>query len=201
MLRQYIPATLSERILAVLILLTVVALIDWLVKREKATRWREYSFLVLGGLVGAVFGVLIDQMTYRISPDYFLYAKNLSVHDFDWNVIKLGAQAGMTAGVITVGVLMIGNTVFRKEPVLPLRGLIRYVGISMIASLGAALMLGLVFAFALPDSVVGSYNEVITPDKMLRFKAVVGAHYGLYLGGIVATAICIVLFRRGAPKS
>ena len=40
------------------LLMTIVAYIDWRWRGPAATKWREYGFLLIGGLLGTVWGVL-----------------------------------------------------------------------------------------------------------------------------------------------
>lgn len=196
-----LPFTITQRIFGVLILLVIGALIDWLVKREKARRWKDYLFLIGCGAAGAVFGVLIDQVTSRVSPEYFIHGKGIAEEGFKVGVVKLGAQAGMTAGVITGGVLLVANSLLREKPIVPVRKLLRYVLVAMAGALLSALVLGIACLAFLPKNLLGSFNGLVPMEAMGRFKAIAGAHSGLYLGGIITTVVCVVHLRRKMKKA
>jgi uncharacterized membrane protein YfcA len=63
------------RVALLLFLMSVVAAIDWGRNRQGATRWKEYGFVIVSGVVGALFGLLNDLITSSISPEYFLFGK------------------------------------------------------------------------------------------------------------------------------
>ena len=71
-------------------------------------RCREYTFLLSVGVVGAVFASLLDQATCSISPDYFTLGKGIADGEgFRWRVAALGAKAGLWAGLVWAGVLLV----------------------------------------------------------------------------------------------
>ena len=51
---------------------------DLVNKGRNATRWREYGFLALCVAVAIVYGIVNDQITSRISWEYFYYGKDLA---------------------------------------------------------------------------------------------------------------------------
>jgi len=55
----------------------VLATVDLVRHAEKATRWREYLFLVAGVVLACGYGIINDQITSRISWEYFYYGKGL----------------------------------------------------------------------------------------------------------------------------
>jgi hypothetical protein len=64
---------LLTRILAGTAIFAVLALIDLRKNGRSATRWREYSVLLIAVLAALVYGAINDQITVTISPEYFLY--------------------------------------------------------------------------------------------------------------------------------
>ena len=93
-----------------LLLMTIAAYIDWRRRREAATKWREYGFLLIGGLLGAAVGVLNDQITCTISPEYFIYGKEIPGGEgFRLRVAWLGFMAGFSPGAIIAGAYMLAN--------------------------------------------------------------------------------------------
>ncbi len=57
--------------------LLVVALVDFYRHGARATRYREYGFIIVTGLLGAVFGFVNDMITSSVSPEYFIFGKGL----------------------------------------------------------------------------------------------------------------------------
>jgi cytochrome bd-type quinol oxidase subunit 2 len=54
------------RIALLLLLMSVVAAFDWRRKRQSATKWKEYGFVIVSGVIGALFGLLNDLVTSTI---------------------------------------------------------------------------------------------------------------------------------------
>ena len=54
-----------------LLVLAALAILDWYQKGPAATRWREYLFLLLCVAVAMAYGIANDQITSRISWEYF----------------------------------------------------------------------------------------------------------------------------------
>ena len=100
------------RVGLLLVLLVVVAGLEALLRGKAASRWVEYGVLVGMLVMGALFGVGMDQVSSRISPAYFLYAKGVDMNAFSWGVVDLGARAGVTAGAVAGAILL----VFQRMP-------------------------------------------------------------------------------------
>src|ERR1700744_2124160 len=62
---------------AVVAVLGTIAGADYLRHRDRAALWREYSFWALCGAAGALFAILNDLVTSRLSRDYFVIGKGL----------------------------------------------------------------------------------------------------------------------------
>ena len=64
-----------QRLILLLVVMIVVAAVDWWWYRKDAVRWREYLFLLVAGITGDTFGIINDQITAAISPEYFELGK------------------------------------------------------------------------------------------------------------------------------
>src|SRR4051794_25441713 len=71
-------AGLFARIAAGIAIFAGLAIVDWRKHGSKATRWREYAFLVTGVIVAMLYGVVNGQITCTISWEYFYYGKELA---------------------------------------------------------------------------------------------------------------------------
>lgn len=181
-------------------LMAVVAGLEWLMRRDKATRWREYLFFLVVLIAGAVFGILVDQVTSRLSLEYFLYAKSLDPDQFERELVNLGARVGLTAAAFYGGAFLIVNTSGKRTKSLPHRKLYSYLGYPILGSVLAATLLGLIAYAFVPDDFLGRYQEILLEEERAPFRIVAGAHYGLYLGGIIGTVIGVVRIRRSRAK-
>jgi len=179
--------------------LVLVALVEWIVRRDRAQRWREYGFLVIASTVGAGFGIAVDQVTARISPEYFLYGKGLAFDRFAGLVVDLGARAGLTAGAIASGVLLLAGS--RRDGINRVWSAPgRLLALPFAASAAAAVVLGAAFATPLSETLFPGYREFLSEQEWREFRTVAGAHYGLYLGGIGGTILSVLRMRRSGRQ-
>ncbi len=181
-----------------IVILAILALYDFQQKGKQATRWREYAFLILCVGVALIYGILNDQITCRISWEYFYFGKDLSPilgpdtppkpTALQLQALRIGASATWWAGLIIGAAMLIANNPSRRGPRLPYARLIaRLPAILAITALSA-----IVFGFA------GNlyYLNAISPDfqnlaatnlwRPHRFMAVYGIHLGGYVGGALA---------------
>lgn len=181
-------------------LMVLIAGLEWLIRRDKATRWPEYLFFLAVLVVGAIFGILVDQVTSRLSLEYFLYAKSLDPDEIEWQLVELGAKSGLTAAVFFGGIYLIANSTGRRIKQLPYRKLSSYLSYPILGSVLAATLLGLIAYVCVPDEFLGRYQEILLQEERAPFRLVAGAHYGLYLGGVIGTVIGVVRIRRLRTK-
>src|ERR1700693_5085161 len=117
-----------------ILVLATLAIIDIRQHGRQATRWREYAFLVLCTVVAIVYGILNDQITSRISWEYFYYGKDLAPilgpdtppnpMALQLQALRIGASATWWAGLIIGAAMLIANNPSRRGPQLPYRRLI-----------------------------------------------------------------------------
>ncbi len=168
-----------------------IALVDLALKRERATRWREYLFLMVALVLGATYGILVDQVTSRISREYFTIFKGLSELRFGREVVELGAQAGMGGAAIPACIVLLVDSHLRKGRSFQIGRLLGSLRCPLLWSIGMAVLLGAIFRGFVPDSFVEQLVEWVELDRAAALRTVIGAHYGLYLGGVVGTVISV----------
>lgn len=177
--------TFELRLLALLILMAVVAGVERWWKGPTASRWREYSFVLVAGCLGGAFGAAFDQLTCTLSPDYFVLGKGLDAGEgFRWRVAQLGFQAGFAAGAVVGCVLLVARgqrTVSYAR--LLLAGL-------WTAAFGLALAPVVAVAFAAfdPWGYRAGLAEILPAESVTAFLRVWGAHTGLYAGALLGLA-------------
>jgi hypothetical protein len=183
------------RLSVLLALMAIVAFVDRRRHRERATKWREYGFLLLAGLIGGLVGIAIDQATATISPAYFVVGKGIPRDAFfRLQVAAYGFQVGLVAGMVIGGVFLIANN---PRPGRPSLAAVRLLSNALIP-FGVAVM-----AAPLGGMIAGSHDplglrtqlDFLTAEQAAGFIKVWGLHLGLYVGAAVGTALAVVRIR------
>ncbi len=58
------------RVILLFAILSGIALIDFLIQKKRAKKWKEYLFIFTMGFIFSVIGSIHDQITVTISPEY-----------------------------------------------------------------------------------------------------------------------------------
>jgi len=167
-----------------------------------ARRWREYSVLIAAVLAALAYGTINDQVTVTISPEYFLYGKELykivgdnpTMETLRWEAAKVGFKATWSAGLIFGVALLLANNPYRHWVQLRNRELMLWIPVivAMAAILGAVGgWLGYRGGLAKFDS---DFQDLLAADiyRPYRFMATWGVHLGGYVGGLIGTAIAVI---------
>lgn len=181
----------------------VLATVDLLRHRKSATRWREYLFLIAGVALACGYGIINDQITSRISWEYFYYGKGLAdvlgsriqpdSKALALAVVKVGIEATWTAGLIVSVALLIANNPRPNRPRLPYRTLLGQFGFIAIIAVGCSIILGIVGYFG-GLTWISSDFRWLTHENLMRpshFLCVFGIHLGAYLGGTLGVIISV----------
>ncbi len=189
------------RLLALLVL--AVSLVVWesLRRPGRFTRWREYAFLAGCGLAGCVLGVLNDQITSSLSPEYFVLGKEIPAgEEFRLRVASLGAKAGSSAGIIAGAFYLFANTFRSPRPIVSYRRLT----ILTWKPIASAIVLGvagaLLFPRVCPRGLINDLETVLTASETASFVTVWGAHIGVYVGAAVGVLWGVCGIRRETPR-
>lgn len=185
------------RFAALLVLMITGASIDVAVRGREATRPREYAFLLAAGAIGALFALCADQVTSRLSPEYFVIGKGLDDGaGFGRAVVVLGLQAGLVAGLVLGGVLLLANQAKPGRPALPLPRLLLRAGWPLGGALLVAPLGALVGGPLFPAGMRGELGRLLEAEPLERFMRVWGVHLGLYVGAVVGVIVAVVDLRR-----
>lgn len=187
----------TARLALLLGLMVVGAAVDRARSGREARRAREYAFLLAAGAVGAAFAFVVDQLTSRLSPDYFVLGKGLEPgRGFARAVVELSLQAGLVAGLVLGGVLLLADQPRPDRPALPLPRLLLRAG----WPLGGAVLVAPLGALALPPlDPLGLRRELgplLTDPALEALLRVWGLHAGLYAGGLLGTIAGVLEVRR-----
>lgn len=167
------------------LIFVTLLLLDFRKPIEKRNRPQEYSFLVIAGILASCFGVAIDSVTSRISPEYFIYGKGIAPNEFfQQSVAWVGIKAGFFAGVGAAGLLLVLNPLPRKA-----LKLVRFFPRVLFAAVGLGLVFGLV------QYISGLYQMELPvnldENQLKRFMIVWFTHLGVYIGlfaGVIQSA-------------
>lgn len=180
------------RIAFLLMLMLLVAVIEWRRKGQNATKWKEYGFVVLTGLLGMIFGVCNDLITSSISPEYFIFGKGLSPGDgLTLRAAMLGAKAGFTAGAFAGAICLYASTRRCSRPSLPYGSLVRLLWRPFVLAVLAALV-ALLFHRCAPFTFLAELKGILAPQQIHRFMIVWCIHVGLYSGLLTAVVWIVV---------
>lgn len=189
-------ATLPWRVAFGVTFFAVLGLIDWLKNPHDPRRLREYGFLLYGTVVATAYGIVHDQVTVTISPEYFVVFKSLrpGPGGLRWATLKLSVLATYWVGLIIAAALLVANNPSAHLPQLEYGRLRRQAVLPLIAGvLGAgcgAMMLG---GLASGRTVL-SWTGYL-PVHATSFLLVWGIHLGSYAGGALGALVAVVLVR------
>ncbi|MDP9173296.1 MAG: hypothetical protein M3O30_05460 [Planctomycetota bacterium] len=196
------------RIFAGIVIFTILATTDLIKNGRNATRWREYCFLLLCVAVAIAYGIFNDQITSRISWEYFYYGKELApiigpqtppdAAALSWQAARIGASATWWAGLLVGATMLIANNPSRRLPQLSYANLgatlTRMIGIEIIC----ALLLGAAGYRFLLNWMSADFTEMAASGlwRPRHFLAVYGIHLGGYVGGVLGMVYAVVSIRR-----
>jgi len=201
-------AGLALRIAIGVLVFAVLALHDLRKNGNRATRWREYSFLLLSVDAAMIYGVVNDQITSALSWEYFYYGKELSQElgpQIPPDPLKLhlaaavvGIKATWSAGLLIGVALLFANNPSSSFPRLRNRALLKQLPLLLTITAMTAALGALAGQRALPTLWNADFAEMLRRDEMRprRFMTAYGIHLGGYVGGLIGTIVAIVRIRR-----
>jgi hypothetical protein len=169
------------RAAALVALMGCVAAVDLWCRRDRARRWKEYLFILATGCAGAVFGAMTDLITSSISPEYFIFGKELPEEGLCANAMLLGLQAGFSAGIIAGALcLFVGMRKRTAAIKMPKVMLLAWRPLLLAIVLGA--LAPFVFSWFDPFGFVEHLTRPLGLETAERFLRVWHIHLGVYLG-------------------
>jgi hypothetical protein len=201
-------AGLAARIAAGAAIFLLLALVDLRRRGPRATRWREYLFLLSAIAIALIYGVANDLITSRLSWEYFYYGKDLAPILGDrtppdpqllaWEAAKVGLKATWTVGLVIGVAVLLANNPSRARPQLSYRALLRRMPLIIATSILCAALLGTIGYLGGLAPLSDDFREMLRHDEFRphRFMAVYGIHLGGYIGGAIGTVLAILSIRK-----
>ncbi len=185
------------RLALVVFVMAIIAWIDWRRHRAQATKWREYSFLLTAGLLGGLIGALLDNLTVTLSPEFFLFAKNIAGGaGFRYRLTEFAFHAGLVAGIAVGGAYLIANNPKPGRPSLSYKRLFCLAVWPLAGALVAVPIVAPLICRWDPWGMRTKLADLLTADQLNRFIAVWGINVGTYLGGVLGAIWGVISIRR-----
>jgi hypothetical protein len=177
-----------------------LAIVDLRKRGRNATRWREYAFIVACVGVAILYGVVNDQVTSRISWEYFYYGKDLEkvlgeqkppdAVALSREAAKIGMMATWAVGLLLGVAIVIANDPRRHRPQLPYRGLFMLLPIVLGITVAFAIIGGALGWFGWLNWIAEDFRDMWAASiwRPQHFMATYGAHLGGYVGGLIGGA-------------
>jgi len=189
-----------------------LALTDLRRHGPRATRWREYLFLLAVVVVAMAYGAVNDLITSRISWEYFYYFKDLmktlgattppDPTALTWGAAKIGVAASWSAGLIVAVAMLLANNPRPGLPQLPYLKMFPLLANILLCCLACALVLGEAGYMGWLAKTSSDFRELVLHDEFrpYRFMAVYGIHLGAYVGGAIGMGWAVWTIRRSRRR-
>ena len=164
------------------------------------------AFAVLGAIIAGVYGILHDQITYSISPEYFTRFKFLQFYYTNfgwpvrWHVATIGFLATWWVGLIAGWFL--GRLAVEK---LPQKEVLKAVLTGFAIIFASAILFGicgwLFGVFSTQGNNIHSWDGWKNSAELLNIRsfAIVGCiHNGSYLGGLAGLILALIYISKKA---
>ncbi len=162
--------------------------------------WQSFrqmgAMAVVGSFVAGGYGVVHDQVTFTMAPEYFTKLKfgQFAAADFGlaprWLVAEIGFLASWWVGLL--GGWFLGRLIVPQQSgAAAWRRCGIGFGITLVSALtGAVIAYGLSFSFAMQQYWLPATRALLI-EKAVAFTSVACIHWGSYLGGTLGLAIAL----------
>jgi len=185
----------------------ILAIVDLRRHGRAARRWREYACLLAVTVMAMAYGAINDQITSRISWEYFYYGKELdkilgpqtppdpaALH---WQAMKVGLAATWSVGLLMGVALLMANNPSRRFPQLSACQLLSSLAIALSTTVSLAAVLGWAGWHGYLDWMSSDFSQMETTGlfRPQHFLCTFGVHLGGYLGGAIGTVLAVIWVR------
>jgi hypothetical protein len=197
-------AGLLTRIAVGVCIFAVLGIVDWRRNGPRATRWREYGVLFITVAAACAYGAINDQITSRISWEYFYYDKELDkvlgpqvppdAGALHWEAAKVGLKATWSAGLILGVALLLANNPRKGVPRLRNRELVARLPMMFAVAAGLGAIFGWLGYEGWLTNLSGEFQDAVKTNlfRPQRLMCTWGIHLGGYIGALVGTIMACV---------
>lgn len=164
-----------------------------------------FLLILCGSLIGGLYGIIHDQLTYTIAPEYYTKFKF-----FQFGIVDYGSEATVAQSRLWVGVVGFMATWWMGMFIAIILGLVGIIHSDWKAMLIITLkafiltllitfttgLVGLAYGYiALADQLRENFQHWFIPDNLVDFKnyiAVGSMHNFSYLGGLIGLIAGVV---------
>lgn len=196
---------LGLRTTTVLLTLVLLATLDLRYRPAKQSTERKlvYSGILGCGLAGSLFGGIMDQITYTLSPEYFTLWKELpgeSESMLRLRALELGTAAGLVPGLIAGICFVVAALYGRLQGKIRHPQLLYHLAIPAATILVCSSLMGWIHYWSPDSRLVRNMSPLVQGQELQWMNAVWGIHKAAYLGGFVGTVLAtIVIAKRKKP--
>lgn len=183
------------RIALVIVLLILVMVLEKILKKDQAFRWKTYSLWLIMAMCGMLFGFLLDLITINLSLEYYRIGKAVSVDNIFITALQVGGVGGFVAGIWIGAIFLYKNRQYVRESRTIPWDLLRPIVIILISA-----VFGVLLAWSLPlVRTPDPYYILLLKNKDVEaFFRVQQMHAGAYLFAFIGTLVSLRL--KSSPK-
>ncbi len=193
LLLRYLEWNWTARFTILIACMSALALYDYRKHNKSFWKAREYGYILISASIFGLLGMLNDQITARISPEYFNLGKGIPLGDgFLFNASLLGGEAGFMIGFAVYGVFLIISKLNRLDSPSAFNKLLFKLKTPLIYSALLVPCFCLLFYLCRNWQVFDRLLSGLSPLQKQHFLIVWGWHIALYTGCIVGTVVASV---------
>lgn len=172
---------LKYRLVVALSIFFILGVRDWIKNKENPKRAKEYLFVLSLSILSMVFALLHDFITYNLSSEYFIFAKDLGENlSYFPDIVLLAVSASYSVGIVIGIMFLIANNPYKEYKQLNYHELYRYLKYPFISAIVTAIIAFFISGFAFPYFSKFGLGILKYPKN---FEAVAFIHWGTYIGG------------------
>jgi hypothetical protein len=183
-------------------LMAVVAGVDFWRHGREGSKYREYGFVLMAGMAGALAGFVNDWITSSISPDYFILGKGLEAgDDLRLRAGVFGLKTGLSAGIIGGAVCLFAAARKSGFPPEQARAMLQALWMPVLGAVLLGVTLPVIAGGFDPVGLSARLDAVLKAEQIARFRLVWWIHTGLYAGLAAGLAAMIVRTKGGKNEN
>lgn len=184
------------RVALLLGLMAIVAGVDFYRNGVKSIKFREYGFVLVAGLLGAIVGAANDFMTSNYSPEYFVWGKGLLDNaNLRRDATLLGLRVGFSAGIIGGAICLFACRGKSAHPPATFSSMFGNLWMPVAGAIVGGIVIPVLFSKIDPAR-FSLHLDFLGPLRLDRFRRVWWINTGLYAGLLLGLGAMILDLRK-----